>query len=536
MYIRQNNTVVIPLGLQVTGRIERLIASIKNSLGYLIVLISLATSFIGWRYYLLHNLVLSYNDSMSHLDIARRVVEGLKPGFAQIGSVWLPLPHILMLPFVWNDFLWHSGLAGTIVSSLAFVGSAFFIFKLVKSLTNDSISAFLSSLIFVLNPNMVYMQSVPMTESLLIFLFITSCYYTLMWQKTDSYKYLALAGLFTLLATLTRYDGWMLLAQMVIVIFAIAFQKGGYRKAESNLILFLTIGFYGIFLWFVWNLLIFHDPLYFATGPFSARAQQMVFESEGRLFTKGHLLYSTYIYFLTVIRNNGALLTFIAICGGVVYFFRNRLSKEALVISLLLSPLFFNIAALYFGHSIINLPDLPPYTLFNARYGLMMLPAVAVFIGYIGKNQRLIQLILLLALVLQTFNIYKDQDVITVKDGISGASAQGMTETGQWINDNAKSGLILIAASSQDSLIFQSGLPMKRFIYEGDDTYWEKSLEDPTQYAAYVAMHRGDLVYRRLHDNANFLNNYEKVYDGEFTDIYQRVIGQKTALTQKDLP
>jgi len=43
-----------------------------------------------------NGLGLSYNDARSHLDIGRRVVEGLKPGLAQIGSVWLPLPHLLL--------------------------------------------------------------------------------------------------------------------------------------------------------------------------------------------------------------------------------------------------------------------------------------------------------------------------------------------------------------------------------------------------------------------------------------------------------
>lgn len=533
---RQHDVLSFTLSPQAEYKFNLLINKIKNSLEYLTVFLAVAVSFIGWRYYFDQGLVLSYNDSMSHLDIARRVVEGLKPGLAQIGSVWLPLPHLLMLPFVWNDFLWHSGLAGTITSSLSFVGSAYFIFKLVKTLTRDSLCAFLSSLVFILNPNMAYMQSVPMTESLLIFLFIVSCYYLLLWQKSDSYKYLALAGFFTLLATLTRYDGWMLLVQMVVVILFIAFQRGGYRKAEGNLVLFSTIALYGVLLWFIWNLLIFNDPLYFATGPFSARAQQLVFEAEGRLFSKGNLLYSSFVYFLTIIRNNGAVLTFIGIIGALVYFLKNKISSETLALSLLLSPLIFNISALYLGHSIINLPDIPPFTLFNVRYGLMMLPAVAVFIGYLTRDQRAIQLIVLIALVGQTAMMYRGGDIITVKDGISGASAQGMSETGKWLGENAKSGLILLAASSQDSLIFQSGFPVKRFIHEGTGDYWKESLETPTKHANYVAMHHGDLVYRKLSDNSDFLNNYKKVYDGEFTDIFERNIGQAAPLTIDNLP
>src|SRR5919199_5505590 len=61
------------------------------------------------------NLVLAYSDALSHLNIARRLVDSRTPGVTQLGTVWLPVPHVLMLPFVWIDPLWRSGLAGSLV-------------------------------------------------------------------------------------------------------------------------------------------------------------------------------------------------------------------------------------------------------------------------------------------------------------------------------------------------------------------------------------------------------------------------------------
>ena len=55
---------------------------------------------------------LLYADAISRLDIARKVVDNITPGLAQLGNVWLPLPQILMLPFIWNSYLWQSGIAG----------------------------------------------------------------------------------------------------------------------------------------------------------------------------------------------------------------------------------------------------------------------------------------------------------------------------------------------------------------------------------------------------------------------------------------
>src|SRR5262245_19307764 len=55
---------------------------------------------------------LYYGDAEAHLNIARRILDSRTPGPEQIGTVWLPLPHVLMIPFVRNDQWWRSGLAG----------------------------------------------------------------------------------------------------------------------------------------------------------------------------------------------------------------------------------------------------------------------------------------------------------------------------------------------------------------------------------------------------------------------------------------
>src|SRR5215472_8844962 len=73
---------------------------------------SIATS---WWSYTNHTILL-YGDAHSHLLIARRVLDGLQPGLAQLGDVWLPLPHVIMVPLAWSDFLWRTGLAGTLSS------------------------------------------------------------------------------------------------------------------------------------------------------------------------------------------------------------------------------------------------------------------------------------------------------------------------------------------------------------------------------------------------------------------------------------
>ena len=92
-------------------------------------------------YYFANGLGVAYNDARSHLDISRRVVENLTPGFAQLGSVWLPLPHLLATLTIWNDFMWHSGLAGAIQSMIAFVATGLIIAGCIldHAFDNDSV-------------------------------------------------------------------------------------------------------------------------------------------------------------------------------------------------------------------------------------------------------------------------------------------------------------------------------------------------------------------------------------------------------------
>ena len=61
-----------------------------------------------------------YGDGLAHMEGARRIFDSITPGYEEIGSVWLPLYHLICAPLAINDFLWRSGLAGGLVSSAAF--------------------------------------------------------------------------------------------------------------------------------------------------------------------------------------------------------------------------------------------------------------------------------------------------------------------------------------------------------------------------------------------------------------------------------
>ncbi len=131
----------------------------------------------SWR----HGAMLNYGDAVAHLHIARRVFDSRTPRFSQLGSVWLPLPHILLLPFVQNYFWWATGLAAIIPSSLAFVASCTGIHRLARNWL-DPAPAALVLLFFALNPNLLYLQTTAMTEPLFLCEFIWIMVWLVEWR------------------------------------------------------------------------------------------------------------------------------------------------------------------------------------------------------------------------------------------------------------------------------------------------------------------------------------------------------------------
>ena len=79
--------------------------------------------------------MLLYGDAVAHINIARRVFDSRTPGLLQLGTVWLPLPHLLILPFIVSKQMWQSGSGGSIPSMAAFVFGVLGIFRLVRTVT-----------------------------------------------------------------------------------------------------------------------------------------------------------------------------------------------------------------------------------------------------------------------------------------------------------------------------------------------------------------------------------------------------------------
>src|SRR5260221_3365149 len=126
----------------------------------LVVQLAAAVSIASFFYCLRHGDLLLYGDAVAHINIARRVFDSRTPGLLQLGTVWLPLPHLLMLPFLLPRWLWQTGIGGSIPSLFAYVLSVTGVFRLVRTSPGvepgslpAKFSAWFAAAIFALNPN-----------------------------------------------------------------------------------------------------------------------------------------------------------------------------------------------------------------------------------------------------------------------------------------------------------------------------------------------------------------------------------------------
>lgn len=507
-----------------------------QSLPAIIIYVALI-SVISWIYFSYLGLTLAYNDAMSHLNISRMVIDNQQPGLAQLGGVWLPLSHLLPLLLIWNDWAWHSGFAGSIFSMLAYVISFWALVKTTYLVTKNYAASVIAGLSFVLNLNMLYLQATPLTEPLYVCLFSLStlCFTYLVTKKEN--KYLIFLGALGLLQVLTRYDGWFVVVMEggLIVLFELFINRLRLQQILGKLFLFGLPILFGISSWLLWNYLIFHDPFFFAVGPYSAHAQQEAIKNSSGLFAKGNIFSSVLAYGYLMIHNVGTYVLLAASAGLIVLFstIAKSLSllKKILIVLFLLTPILFNILALFLGFSTVNVPELnwnpsgtPQAQWFNVRYGILALPAVAVFFGFFAAWKRITP-ILGIGIIFMQMYLMNLGGIVTILDGTKGSSAFDAGNISKAMEERIKPNeKVLMSTYSFNPVAFKSGIQLKQIVHEGLNKEWPLALKYPQAYAEWVVMANtpGDPLYSQLIENKNeaFLSHYKLVFTGNNSSIY----------------
>jgi hypothetical protein len=539
----------IEIALPNIDKIKAFVIKLASERGVLVLSVIMAAA--ATAYSMSQGYIVAYGDAESHLNIAKRVVDSLTPGLAQLGGIWLPLPHILLVPFVKIDFLWRTGLAGSIVSGTAFIISSIYLFKLTSLLTKNRFASLFASLVFMANPNVLYLQSTPMTEVLLIAFFVLSTYYFIKFLENDSdILSLILAAAFGFFAAVSRYDGWFLVIVQAVILAMLyfpwkkipkslkslkqGFDRTRFEKMQGRLILFSTLAFFGIALWLMWDFVILGDPLYFTHSEYSAKSQQNDWLVRGELPAYKNLPLSFAYYFVTSMSNVGVIPFFLSIAGFIFLLLNKGLRHRGFIGLILAVPFIFNVLTLYVGQSVIFIPHLTPshfeWQLFNVRYGVMMAPLAAVALGFLffksgSYAKAVIGLLMVVQLGLYGIGYSK---VISMEDGVTGLSSAiaKIPDVQDWINEEYDGGLVLVDDFARTLSIVRTQIPMRNVVYVGNRPYWEESLEAPEKHARWIVMQKNDEVWNNFlldeGKEGRLYKYFEKTYTSPDILVFKR--------------
>lgn len=491
--------------------------------------VSLAT----FLYCFQHNLVLLYGDAVGHINIARRVFDSRTPGLLQLGTVWLPLPHLLILPFVISDKAWMTGFGGSIPSLAAFVAGAVGLFRLVRqALAADPgasagkrIAPWCAVAIYTANPNLLYVQSTALTEPLYLAFFIWAVVFfsEFVAKVENASSALVKCGACLFAACLTRYDGWFLTAAVFSATLLVGIRRRNLVGMRPALAKFVLIAAAGPVLWIAYNAIVYRNPLEFANGPYSAKGIEERTTPRGAASHPGsHDPVVAQAYFLKAAELNmmegnwHRLWTALLLVGGVVILVCER---RLWPLFLLWAPWPFYALSIAYGGVPIFLPVWWPFSLYNARYGVQFLPAFAVFTSIVlyFSLKRVSGLQMKVAIggafavfiLLSYFSVWHTGPV-SFREGWVNSRTRIALETTLARNLRAlpPTSNILMYLGDHVGALQQAGIPLRRVINEGNHRtwkqpldpkgLWERALADPAKYADYVVSMEGDPVSQQV--------------------------------------
>jgi len=409
---------------------------------------------------------LSYGDAAAHLNIARRLWDSRTPGYEQIGTVWLPLPHWIMAPFTLNDSWWRSGLAGSLPAALFHALAAILLWASARRLFDNLPAAWTAMAAFLANPNALYLGSIPMTEP-----FFAAAAMALFYCMTrDGPAWAAAAGFAAAAAALVRYEGWFLLPFAALVLL--------FRKGLRDAAIFSLAASIGPLYWLGHNRFFYGDALEFYRGPYSALAIQGKAPYPGQRDAGAAVLY----YRTAVQLAAGWPLAALGAAGAALSTLRGVIWPVAL---LALSPLFY-LLSIHSAGTPVFVPTLWPNSYYNTRYALAALPllalGVAALVWTVSRPLRTPAALLLSGIcALPWLSGPRAEAWICWKESQVNSEARRAwtAAAAAYLKQHYRGGGILTSFGDLTAVFQQAGIPLRETLHEGNSVAWLAAVTHP---------------------------------------------------------
>jgi hypothetical protein len=467
--------------------------------------------------------MLNYGDAVAHLHIARRVFDSHQPRLTQLGSVWLPLPHVLLLPFVQVYGWWASGWAGVVPSALAYLAACAGIYRLARHWLRPASSA-LALAFFALNPNLLYLQTTAMTEPLFVCEMVWVAVALVEWRTcldSNPARSSRLQGWIAaalVAAVFTRYDGWVM-ALVAWVGIGLELKRRDRLRSRAFWLASAVVVVAPV-AWLVYNAAGFGDWLYFLRGPYSAKAIEI--RTSAPVFPPHPGWHNPWVSLLFFVKASemdaaaaawGNTLLALSVAGTAWAWLSTR--RQAFLWAFLLwLPVPFYAYSVAYGSVPIFLPPWWPHSWYNTRYGMEMLPALALGLGFAA--QLLLAAVrefkpgwvryaagaLFAVVALNAGQMVRERPLIYV-EGTKNIHARRAYEIEippalRALLAERPGGVVLMDTSTYPNLVAFTGIPLRQTINESDLEIYTDALAAPAAHAAIVLAFDGDEIDRAV--------------------------------------
>jgi hypothetical protein len=194
-----------------------------------------------------------------------------------------------------------------------------------------------------------------------------------------------------------------------------------------------------------------------------------------------------------------------AACGAVVAIRRG----QAWILGLLALPGVFYILSIHSGGTPVFVKELEPFTWYNTRYALALLPFAAVAIAALPR-QVLVPLAVACALMIRQVPVYEEAPVpgFNIDD-------TGMFEASEFLGDHYRPGTgVVFRFDTLAGLMRRSGIPFREGLYQDNLPQWNEALANPQvfQQEEWALAEEGDEVDQAVHRQGDAYALVNKFY------------------------
>ena len=495
-------------------------------------------------------LSLAHYDARAHLVVARRVFDSLTPGWQQVGAVWLPLPHVLNALPVQIDWLYRTGYSAIAISILSMALAAWSITRLIQLATGSIVGGMVAAALLMLNPDVLYLQSTPMTEPLLFGTTFLAVYLVAQWSllaasggppslaasetsfgETGARRLTLAPGWAMIAAVLTRYEAFPIIAAAIVLAFVVLLRRGFSFAAAFRAVR-------GLAMWPVFALLAFSINSKVSVGAF--------FVSGGFYVAENPALGNPWLAWTQVweglIRLAGPVIPWVAVISAVGLIARLVLPAEAgsyLTISSKGGDKPTGSGELIVVLALAACAALPLYAYFKGhpvriRYDVPLVAACAAIIGCgVALLPRRLQPIAGAAIVaLSVWQVHPldDKAPVVVESQREAPNMEGRRAVTAYLSKHWDGQPILMSMGSLGHYMHDlslAGLGIRDFLHEGNGEIWKYAVAHPQPVAEWIAIEEraegGDALHWQALNDANFLKGYERVAEGGNVGLYRRV-------------